>query len=96
MSDIICLLSEIVGPRFVSNQPEELYFYGRDSGLMPAHKPKCVILPKNAEEIQEIVRLAVSEKISVVPMGAGMSLSGLVIPLQGGIVIDMKRMNRMP
>ncbi len=95
MSDIIRLLSEIVGPQFVSSQPEELYFYGRDSGLMPAHKPKCVILPKSAEEIQEIVRLAVSEKISIVPMGAGMSLSGLVIPLQGGIVIDMKRMNRI-
>ena len=95
MSDIIRLLAEIVGPQFVSNQPEELYFYGRDPGLMPAHKPDCVVLPKNAEEIQEIVRFAVSEKMPLVPMGAGMSLSGLVIPLQGGIVIDMKRMDRI-
>jgi len=95
MSEVRRLLSDIVGARFISNHSEELFFYGRDPGLMPAHAPDYVVLPKTVEEIMEIIRLAGRENIPVVPMGAGMSLSGLVIPLKGGILIDMKRMNRI-
>jgi FAD/FMN-containing dehydrogenase len=95
MTDILSQLALIVGESFVSNNPEEAFFYARDPGLMPAHKPDYVVVPKTVEEIQQIVQLAGKEKIPLVPMGAGMSLTGLVIPLKGGIVIDMKRMNKI-
>ena len=95
MSEMIHALSDIVGDRFVSNQAEELYFYGRDPGLMPAHEPDCVVLPRTVEEIQKIVRFAGEQQVPIVPMGAGMALTGLCIPLKGGIVLDMKRMNRV-
>jgi glycolate oxidase len=95
MSDIRLSLAEIVGKDYVSNREEEIYFYARDPGLMPAHKPDYVVVPKTAEEIQKIVKLANKEKIPLVPMGAGMALTGLIIPLKGGIVIDMKRMNKI-
>lgn len=95
MRDITRSLVEIVGDRYVSNQPEEAYFYARDPGLMPAHEPDYVVMPATAQQIQKIVRLANEEKMPVVPMGAGMSLTGLIIPLRGGVVIDMKRMNRI-
>ncbi|MBW1779808.1 MAG: FAD-binding oxidoreductase [Deltaproteobacteria bacterium] len=93
MTDIAQSLAKIVGDAYFSNHPEEAYFYARDPGLMPHHEPDYVVVPKSAEEIQEIVRLANREKIPIVPMGAGLALTGLVIPLKGGIVIDMKRMN---
>jgi len=95
MSDIRLSLAEIVGEDYVSNREEEAYFYARDPGLMPAHKPDYVVVPKTTKEIQKIVRLATKEKIPLVPMGAGMALTGLIIPLKGGIVIDMKRMNKI-
>lgn len=95
MSKITRELSDIVGERFVSDQAEELYFYARDPGLMPAHQPDCVVLPDSVEEIQKIVTLANEKNIPIVPMGAGMALTGLCIPLKGGIVVDMKRMNRI-
>jgi FAD/FMN-containing dehydrogenase len=95
MKEIGLALAEIVGQQYVSSKQEELFFYARDPGLMPAHKPDYVIVPKTVEEIQGIVQLANKEKIPLVPMGAGMSLTGLIIPLKGGIVIDMKRMNRI-
>jgi len=95
MSDITLSLAKIVGEQYVSSQPEELFFYARDPGLMPAHKPDYVIVPQTVEEIQKIVRLANKEKIPLVPMGAGMALTGLIIPLKGGIVVDMKRMNKI-
>lgn len=95
MGDMIHALRDIVGERFVSDQAEELYFYGRDPGLMPAHAPDCVVLPESVEQIQAIVRLAGEKKTPLVPVGAGMALTGLCIPLKAGIVLDMKRMNRV-
>lgn len=95
MSDIYEALVAIVGKDYVSNQKEERYFYGRDPGLMKPHEPDYVVMPRTTEEIQEIVRLANKEKTPVVPKGAGLSLTGLVIPQKGGIVLDMKRMERI-
>jgi len=95
MRDIYKSLAKIVGEDHVSNQTEELYFYGRDPGLMPPHEPDYVVAPKTAEEVQKIVKMANEEKIPIVPMGAGMALTGLIIPLKGGIVIDMKRMRKI-
>lgn len=95
MSDILKALVDIVGERGVSNRPEELWFYSRDPGVLTPHPPDYVVAPRTTEEVQKIVLLANREKIPVVPMGNGMSLTGLVIPLKGGIVLDMKRMNRI-
>ena len=88
-------LVKIVSKDFVSNQKEERYFYARDGGLMPPHEPDFVVMPKTTKEVQEIVKLANREKIPVVPIGAGLALTGLVIPQRGGIVLDMKRMDRI-
>lgn len=95
MRDIRESLVDIVGERGVSDAPEELWFYSRDPGVLAPHRPDYVVAPKTTEEVQKIVRLANREKIPVVPMGNGMSLAGLVIPLKGGIVMDMKRMNKI-
>jgi glycolate oxidase len=54
-----------------------------------------VVAPKTTEQVQKVVQLANREKIPIVPMGNGMALTGLVIPLKGGIVMDMKRMNKI-
>jgi len=88
-------LVKIVGKDFVSDRAEERYFYARDGGLMPPHEPDFVVMPKTAEEVQEIVRLANREKVPIVPQGAGLALTGLVIPQRGGIVLDTKRMDRI-
>ena len=95
MSDILQSLKEIVGEKRVSVNPEELWFYSRDPGVLDPHAPDYVVAPKTTEEVQKIVQLANREKIPLVPMGNGMSLTGLVIPLKGGIVLDMKQMNKI-
>ena len=95
MSDILKALTEIVGERGVSNRPEELWFYSRDPGVLTPHLPDYVVAPRTTDEVRKIVLLASREKIPLVPMGNGMALTGLVIPLKGGIVLDMKRMNRI-
>ena len=95
MNDILKSLKEIVGERGVSNTPEELWFYSRDPGVLAPHLPDYVVAPKTTEQVQKVIQLANREKIPVVPMGNGMALTGLVIPLKGGIVMDMKRMNKI-
>jgi glycolate oxidase len=95
VNDIFKSLLGILGEKGVSNAPEELWFYSRDPGVLTPHLPDFVVAPKTTEQVQKVVQLANQEKIPVVPMGNGMALTGLVIPLKGGIVIDMKRMNRV-
>ena len=95
MESIYQELVSIVGPDYASDGQEEKYIYARDPGTMPPAEPDFVAMPNTTEEVQKIVLLANRKEIPVVPMGGGLVLSGLVRPLKGGIVVDMKRMNRI-
>jgi FAD/FMN-containing dehydrogenase len=95
MEDVYKELAQIVGPAYVSNQPEERFIYSRDPGTMEPREPDYVVLPATTEEVQKIVLLANRKKVPLVPMGGGLVLSGLSRALKGGIVLDMKRMNRV-
>ena len=86
-------LQKIVGKDFVSNRQEELYIYSRDLGASEPGKVDYLVVPRTVEEIQEVVKLACSKKIPIVPLGGGLNLSGLTVPFHGGIVLDMKRMD---
>jgi len=88
-------LENIVGKDYVSNSAEDLYIYSQDPGASLPRPVDFVVMPKKVEEIQEIVRLANKENIRIVPMGGGLTLSGLIIPVKGGIVLDMKRMDQI-
>jgi len=88
-------LARIVGDDFVSNYPEDLYLYSRDLGAQTPRKADYVAMPKTVEEVQEIVILANEKRVPITPMGGGLTVSGLAVPVKGGIVLDMKRMDRI-
>jgi len=92
---IVERLKAIVGEAYVSDAAEELFIYSRDQGVQDPHEPDWVVMPGGTAEVASVVELARAEKIPVVPMGGGLVLSGLSVPLRGGIVLDMKRMNRI-
>ncbi len=87
-------LKSIVGENNVKTDPADLYIYGSDSSVHAA-KAWAVVRPGNTEEVQEIMRFANAEKIPVVTRGAGSGMCGQVVPLQGGLIMDMKRMNHI-
>lgn len=93
MDSVYRRLIDIVDKEHVSNRPEELYIYSFDLGTTEPHHPDYAVSPRTTEQIQEIVRLANREKIPVVPLGGGLSLAGLAVPIKGGIVLDLKRMD---
>ena len=93
--DVYSYLTDVVGKDFLSNRQEELYMYSRDPGAQQPRKVDYVIMPKTVEEVQKIVKLANEERIPITPMGGGLTLSALTVPIKGGIVLDMKRMDRI-
>jgi glycolate oxidase len=87
-------LIEIVGKDNFTDQLEELVPYSYDAS-MNVHRPDAAVWPESTEQVAEIVRFANEHRIPIVPRGAGTSLSGGVIPIQGGIIVDLSRMNRI-
>jgi glycolate oxidase len=93
--EILSTLVDVVGEDYVSNRPEELYVYSRDPGAQKPRKADYVVMPRTVREVRRIVILANKEKIAITPMGGGLTLSALTVPIKGGIVLDMKRMDRI-
>ena len=93
--EVLSKLEDIVGKDFASNNQEDLFIYSQDPGVSHPRQVDYVVMPETVQEVQQIVRVANEKKIPIVPMGGGMTLSGLVIPVKGGIVLDMKRMNQI-
>lgn len=88
-------LTEISGPKAVFNSEEMLDKYSRDETIGLSHSPEAVVLPSALKEIKEIFCLANIENIPVTPRGLGTGLSGGAVPLYGGIVLSLERMNRL-
>lgn len=91
-------LRAIVGAKYViCGDKEKLEPYSHDEipGKEYAHTPEVVVRPRTAEEIAAIMKLANRELIAVTPRGAGSGLSGGAVPIYGGIVIAMDRMNKI-
>jgi len=94
------ILDELIGisgKKNVLTDPEkiEVYSYDETPKEQYAHMPEVVVTPGSAEEIAEIVKLANRELIPVTPRGAGSGLSGGAIPVFGGIVISLEKMNKI-
>jgi len=87
-------LKKIVGENNVSDNVADLYVYSSDASVHKA-MPSVVVRPKTVEEVQEIMRYANKKRIPVIPRGAGSGMSGQAVPINGGVILDMKRMNRI-
>ena len=66
--------------------------------LMPRTGPRmpdAVVFPGSAAEVAAIVRLANEHRFPVVPRGAGTGRSGGSVPIEGGVVLVLTRLNRI-
>ncbi len=88
-------LEQVVGKENVSDNPQALKDYSGDYSLTQPSLPNYVVWPKNPEEIQGIMRLADRKKIPVIPSSSRVHFHGATIPSQGGIILDLSRMNKI-
>jgi glycolate oxidase len=86
---------EIVGEDGLISQPEQLHTYECDGLTNFRVLPAAVLLPTSTEQVQAILRLCHREKIPFVARGSGTGLSGGALPVAGGVVISLARMNRI-
>jgi glycolate oxidase len=85
---------ELLGSGGVLDRPEELMLYEYD-GSVDRGRPEMVVLPRSTEEAAGAVRIARKHGLAVVARGAGTGLSGGSIPVRGGVVVAVTRMNRI-
>ena len=101
---LIHRLSQSVGLERVLTDPsrlDELSWDALSEGrIHPLKRPKttvplCVVLPMSTSEVQEIVRVANEEKVPILPYGGGSGLMGGALSVHPGIVVDLRKMDKI-
>ncbi|MCD6409461.1 MAG: FAD-binding oxidoreductase [Candidatus Verstraetearchaeota archaeon] len=92
---VLKTLQEIVGRDYASNEEAILMPYSFDLTWNEPRMPDYVVMPKTVEEVQRVLSFANRERIPVVPYVSSTNIGGLCIPEEGGIVLDLRRMNRI-
>jgi len=94
---IINSFKSILGNQNVLTDYEDRYCYAYDATAIgeTLYLPDAVVLPENKEQICQIVKIANKNNIPIVPRAAGTNLVGGCIPLKGGIVMHLSKMNKI-
>jgi glycolate oxidase subunit GlcD len=74
--------------------PDQIAPYGSDSTKI-FHPPELVVLPRSVEQVRQIVKLAYGLRFPVVCRGGGSGFAGGAVPVYGGVVMSMEKMNRI-
>jgi alkyldihydroxyacetonephosphate synthase len=103
-AEFLVELRQAVGERFVSTGDEDRLATARDmwprslvrqrAGAFD-HLPDAVVWPGDADQVAEVVRLCARERVALVPFGAGSGVCGGTLPVQGGVLLDLKRLQRI-
>jgi glycolate oxidase len=83
----------IVGERNALVEPAALRTYECDGLTGTRVRPGIVVLPRSTAEVAAVVRAARALGLPIVPRGAGTGLSGGALPVEGGVVVGLSRMN---
>jgi len=87
-------LISIVGPDFVRVDEESRAKYGADA-LKRGHPADVVVLPGNTAEIAAIAKYCNDTRTPLVPRGGGTGYTGGSVPVRGGVVLSLDRLNRI-
>ncbi len=96
IQSIINSLSGIVEKQNILTDPETLQKYSCDISLLPPHMPDVVVKVKKTSEVQGVLKVAHENHIPVVPRSSGTGTYGTGIPEEGGIILDLSEMKRIP
>lgn len=92
---LIKRLVDKLGSRNVYHEKEDLLVYGYDSTPSLQYLPDIAVFPSSEEDLIFAMTLANEEGLPIVPRGSGTGLSGGSIPVNGGMVIGLTRLNRI-
>src|SRR5215207_3506477 len=90
---IVDRLTAIVGVEQISAAQADLDQHAHDQGFYPAHAAEVVVWPTSAAQVSQVLALANTQQIPVTAWGAGTSIEANPIPIHGGIVLSLQRMD---
>ncbi len=93
--DDIHAIKHITGETAVLSDDEAMYAYGRDETEDLVFIPELVVLPETVEQVSALLRYCQDRLIPVTPRGAGTGLSGGALPVYGGVLLSMRRFNKI-
>ena len=88
-------LVNICGADAVITETDELLVYECDAYTLQRNPPSAVVLPRTCEQVARVVKLCAQHDVPIIPRGAGTSLSGTVLAVDGGVMIALTRMNQI-
>lgn len=69
--------------------------HGRDESPYPPMLPDAVVFARTTEEVAAVAQLCNEHRVPLIPYGAGSSLEGHLLAIQGGISLDLSQMNQL-
>src|SRR3954466_3176699 len=69
--------------------------HGRDESPYDTTPPDCVVFPTTGAEVAEVIRMCARHRVPVIAYGAGASIEGHIMAVEGGVTVDLSRMNRV-
>lgn len=94
-SEALRAFAAIVGPQNVLASRAERLVYGYDASVFRGTELLAVVFPTTAQDVAALVTWCQQHAVPYVARGSGTGISGAVIPTQGGVVLEMSRMNRV-
>ena len=94
-SPLIRDLRKCLGAANVLSAPSELAVYDCDGYTIEKQRPDAVVFPRSARQVAEVVKLSHRHDARLIARGAGTSLAGGCVPVGGGVVLMLTRMNRI-
>jgi D-lactate dehydrogenase (cytochrome) len=93
-SSVLTELKALLGER-VSTSGAVREHHGKDESYFPYALPDVVVFVESAEEVRDVVNICRRHRVPMIPFGVGTSLEGHILAIQGGVSIDMSRMNKV-
>jgi glycolate oxidase len=93
--DVLASLTEIVGSKNVITGDERDNYARDETPRITPVLPGVVVRPEDTGSVARILKLANDKLIPVTPRGSGTGISGGAVPVYGGIVLSLERMNRI-
>ena len=94
-SAVLSQFRSIVGDDQVLDSAEDLSVYAYDGTATLRVAPACVLLPETVQQVAAIMTVAHSQRLPVITRGSGTGLAGGAVPVEGGIVLCLVRMDRI-
>ena len=102
--ELLRAIEAIVGAEHVSTRETDRLVYSVDAYWMPqlwldrGGKPAqaaAIVSPGSVDEIAQLLAIANQARVPVVPWGGGSGTQGGALPIHGGLIVDVKRLNRI-